>query len=209
MRSELPVTQLIGQRLPATAEIAVLAFVLVLVIGVPAGVLIGVLTREGRRPRTELGFGAVTGLFRGRTRIPARRCVGFRICRDAKAFPVAGGRAGLVSATRPVAGRRPGGDHRAHVRAETLRVLDQEYMRTARAKRLPARLLYVRHALPNLLAATLTLSGLALSGLLAGTVLSRTSLPGPDWAPRSRNPCRQRTIRSYRHSRSCTGAESC
>jgi len=42
----------------------VLAFVLVLVIGVPAGVLIGVLTREGRRPRTELGFGAVTGLSR-------------------------------------------------------------------------------------------------------------------------------------------------
>ena len=44
-------------------------------------------------------------------------------------------------------------------------------MRTARAKRLPARLLYTRHALPNLLTATLTLSGLLLSGLLAGTVL--------------------------------------
>jgi peptide/nickel transport system permease protein len=44
-------------------------------------------------------------------------------------------------------------------------------MRTARAKRLPNRLLYLRHALPNSLTATVTLAGLLLSGMVAGTVL--------------------------------------
>jgi len=172
MRSELPVTQLIGQRLPATAEIAVLAFVLVLVIGVPAGVLIGVLTREGRRPRTELGFGAVTGLFAVVPEFLLAVALVFVFAVTLKAFPVAG-RGGPDSYLLPVLSLAvgPAAIIARTVRAETLRVLDQEYMRTARAKRLPARLLYVRHALPNLLAATLTLSGLALSGLLAGTVL--------------------------------------
>ena len=50
-------------------------------------------------------------------------------------------------------------------------MLDQDYIRTARGKRLPARLVYVRHALPNTLTATLTLAGLLLGGLIAGTVL--------------------------------------
>ena len=57
------------------------------------------------------------------------------------------------------------------VRVEGLKVLDQDYIRTARGKRLPARLVYVRHALPNTLTPTLTMAGLLLGGLLAGTVL--------------------------------------
>jgi len=44
-------------------------------------------------------------------------------------------------------------------------------VRTARGKRLPARLIYLRHALPNTLTPTLTFAGLLLGGLIAGTVL--------------------------------------
>jgi peptide/nickel transport system permease protein len=57
------------------------------------------------------------------------------------------------------------------MRVETLAVLDADYIRTARAKRLPDRRLYLRHALPNSLTATLTLAGLLLGGLVAATVL--------------------------------------
>jgi peptide/nickel transport system permease protein len=57
------------------------------------------------------------------------------------------------------------------MRVELLSVLGNDYVRTARAKRLPARLVYVRHALPNALTATLTLGGLLLTSLVAGTVL--------------------------------------
>jgi peptide/nickel transport system permease protein len=52
-------------------------------------------------------------------------------------------------------------------------------MRTARAKRLPARLVYVRHALPNLLTSTLTVGGIVLSGLVAGTVLVESVFAWP------------------------------
>ena len=57
------------------------------------------------------------------------------------------------------------------VRVELLSVLGADFVRTARAKRLPARLVYVRHALPNALTASLTLGGLMLTALVAGTVL--------------------------------------
>ena len=52
-----------------------------------------------------------------------------------------------------------------------LAVLGEDYMRTARSKRLPARLEYLRHALPNMLTATLTIAGLLLAALVGGTVL--------------------------------------
>jgi peptide/nickel transport system permease protein len=57
------------------------------------------------------------------------------------------------------------------VRVETLGVLQADFIRTARAKRLPDRLIYLRHALPNALTATITLGGLLLSAMVAGTVL--------------------------------------
>jgi peptide/nickel transport system permease protein len=44
-------------------------------------------------------------------------------------------------------------------------------VRTARAKRLPNRVIYLRHALPNALTTALTLGGLLLGSLVAGTVL--------------------------------------
>ena len=53
----------------------------------------------------------------------------------------------------------------------TAAVLQTDYLRTARAKRLPAVAVYVRHALPNAVTATITLGGLLLGGMVAGTVL--------------------------------------
>jgi len=57
------------------------------------------------------------------------------------------------------------------VRVETLNVLALDYMRTARSKRLPARVLYLRHALPNVLTAALTVGGLLFAGLIGGAVV--------------------------------------
>ncbi len=57
------------------------------------------------------------------------------------------------------------------VRVETLAVLETDYIRTARAKRLPALRINLVHALPNAVTATLTIGGLLLSSLIAGTVL--------------------------------------
>ncbi len=57
------------------------------------------------------------------------------------------------------------------IRVEMVAVLEADFVRTARAKRLPNRTVYLGHALPNALTASLTLGGLILSALVAGTVL--------------------------------------
>ncbi len=66
------------------------------------------------------------------------------------------------------------------VHVEMLAVLDSTYMATARAKRLPSRLIYFRHAVPNTVTASLTVGGLLLSGLTAATVLIENvfAIPG-------------------------------
>ncbi|MGH3301406.1 MAG: ABC transporter permease [Streptosporangiaceae bacterium] len=168
----LPVTEIIGARLPATAEIAGLAFVVVMLVSVPLGMAAGVVTRDDRHRGAEMAFSGVTGTlaaipqFLLAVGLVAAFAVGLHV------LPAAG-RAGSASYLLPVISLAAGGVVLLArvVRVETIRVLHEDYMRTARAKRLPARLVYARHALPNLLTSTLTLGGLALAGLIAGTVL--------------------------------------
>ena len=58
------------------------------------------------------------------------------------------------------------------VRASMLEVLGQDYVRTARAKGLRERDVYLRHALKNALIPTLTIVGLSMAFLLSGAVLT-------------------------------------
>lgn len=172
MSSQLPVSQVISQRLPATLSLAVAAFVLALLIAIPLGALMGVLTRGGRAQRTELGFTTVSVVIGA---IPD-----FVVCVilvwifgvNLHLLPVAG-KSGLDSYVLPVVALAvgPGVILARILRVEMIAVLRADYVRTARAKRLPAVTIYLKHALPNALTATLTLSGLLLSGLIAGTVL--------------------------------------
>jgi ABC-type dipeptide/oligopeptide/nickel transport system permease component len=61
-----------------------------------------------------------------------------------------------------------------------LEVLQQDYVRTARAKGLPSRLVVWRHALRNALIPILTVSGVILGGLITSTVVVETifNIPG-------------------------------
>ena len=56
-------------------------------------------------------------------------------------------------------------------RRSMLQALDQEYVRTARAKGFTERTVWLRHALPNALLPTTTVVGLQVAYLLGGTVL--------------------------------------
>jgi len=170
--SGLPVSQTISDRLPGTLELALVAFVVIIALAVPVGVTMAVLTRGGRRRAAELTFTSTTAVvaavpeFLGAVGLVYLFAVHLGWC------PVAG-RAGLDSYVLPVLALAigPVAVLARIVRVETLAVLEQDFVRTARAKRLPPRLVYLRHALPNALTATLTLGGLLLSGLVAGTVL--------------------------------------
>ncbi len=172
--SGLPVSQVIGQRLPATLALAGYSFLVAIAVAVPLGLTLGVLTRGGRRRGTELAFTSVSILL---ATIPGFLLsvglvyvfgvtlrTGCRSCDTQSGFP---------SYILPIASLAIGP---AVVLARILRIevrsaLRADYVRTARAKRLPAWRVYLLHVLPNALTATLTICGLLLAALIAGTVL--------------------------------------
>lgn len=170
--SDTPVQEVMTQRLPSTISLGSLAFVFVIVVAIPAGIAVAIMTRDGKRRKAHLGFAAVTGVLLSIPDYVLAVGLVFVFAVTLGFFQVAG-QSGLDSYVLPVIALSAGSiAYLARiVRAETQRVLGEDYMRTARSKRLPARLLYVRHALPNILTATLTVGGLVLTGLLAGTVL--------------------------------------
>jgi peptide/nickel transport system permease protein len=166
------VTDVIRQRGPLTLKLAGIAFLIAVLVAVPLGLLMAALTRDSRRRGVELGFTATTGAIAAIPSFLIAVALVYLFAVTWHVFPVAG-HAGVSSYVLPVAALvlAPIASLSRVVRVEGLRVLDQDYIRTARGKRLPARLVYTRHALPNTLTPTLTLAGLLLGGLIAGTVL--------------------------------------
>jgi peptide/nickel transport system permease protein len=172
MTSQLPVSDVIAERLPATVQLAVLAFTVAIAVAIPLGVLMGVRTRNGRGRRSELAFtsssvvlGTIPDFFLG---VALVYVFGVHL----GWLPVAG-RSGPDSYVLPVVSLAvgPAVVLARIVRVEMVAVLQADYVRTARAKRLRAPAIYFRHALPNALTSSITLGGLLLSALVAGTVL--------------------------------------
>lgn len=168
----VPVADVISQRLPNSAALAGIAFAVIMLVSVPLGMIAAVLTRDGRRRGTELAFTSATGLLATIPEFLLGVGLVWLFAVELGWLPVAG-QDGAQSFLLPVAALSLGSIAALAriVRAETLRVLGEDYLMVARGKRLPARLLYLRHVLPNMLTATLTLGGLLLAGLIGGTVL--------------------------------------
>ncbi|WP_051752183.1 ABC transporter permease [Streptosporangium amethystogenes] len=170
--SRQPVTEIISDRLAGTLELAALAVAVAFLIAVPLGMLLAVRTENGRNRGSELTFTGVSGAL---GTIPdfllaVGLVVVFAV--NLRWLPPAG-RAGPESYLLPVAALAigPAAVLARLVRVETLRELGRDYVRSARAKRLPAWRLHLRHLLPNTLTATLTVGGLLLSSLITGTVV--------------------------------------
>ncbi|MEU0572728.1 ABC transporter permease [Nonomuraea sp. NPDC005983] len=167
-----PVADVIGARLPNTLGLALLATLVALLAAVPLGMLAAVRTENGRNRGTEAAFGTATGAavavpeFLYAIALVTVFAVGLNLLPPA-------GKAGPASYVLPVLALAIGPTAMlARIsRAETLRELGADYVRLARAKRLPPVSLYLRHVLPNTLTATLTLGGLLLGALIAGSVL--------------------------------------
>jgi peptide/nickel transport system permease protein len=166
------VTQVIKERGPETFKLGGIAFLVAIVVAIPLGLLMAALTRDGRRRGVELGFTSTTGVIAAIPSFLLAVALVYLFAVTIPIFPVAG-KAGPSSYVLPIAALAlaPIASLSRVVRVEGLRVLEQDYIRTARGKRLPTRVVYVRHALPNTLTPTLTIAGLLLGGLLAGTVL--------------------------------------
>ncbi|MFH8252758.1 ABC transporter permease [Microbacterium sp. B2969] len=170
--SNLPVAQVIADRLPATASLAILAFAVAIAVAIPLGVVVAVRTRRGRGRGLELGFASGSVFLSAIPDFLIGVALVWIFAVNLGWFPIAG-RSGPESYVLPVLALAigPAAVLSRIVRVEMLTVLDADFIRTARAKRLPAWRVHLTHALPNAVTATLTLAGLLLSSLVVGTVL--------------------------------------
>lgn len=181
IRAQRPVSELIAQRFPPTITLGAWAFVVAVVGALPIGIAAAVSTRSGRNRIFDTGISSFLGVL---IAIP-----NFLLAVSLIAlFPVslgilpAAGWGSFEEAILPIVtlALGPMAYMARIVQVEMIAVLDMTYMTTARSKRLPSRLIYLRHALPNIVTASLTVGGLMLSGLTAGTVLIETvfAIPG-------------------------------
>jgi peptide/nickel transport system permease protein len=166
------VATIIGERIGRSAQLAAVALVIVLLVSIPGGMLAGTATRDGRHRFGEVAFTGMTSVIGSLPEFLMATFLALVFAVWLRWLPVAGG-AGVLSLVLPAAAvcLRPIAILTRIVRVETLNVLAMDYMRTARGKRLPPRLLYFRHALPHVVTAALTVGGLLFAGLIGGAVV--------------------------------------
>ena len=178
--SQEPVLTQIGQLIVPTLELAFIAFAVALLLAIPSGVFVAIRTRNDQHRAAEFSFTWSTILLSAIPDFLFGVGLVYVFGVTLHWLPIAG-RSGLSSYVLPVLSLAigPAAVLARVARLEMLATLGSDYVRTARAKRLPAWSVYLRHALPNALTATLTLSGMILSGLAAGTVLVETIFSWP------------------------------
>ena len=184
-----PVTEAIAQRLPVTLELAALALLLAIVVGVPLGVLAAM--RRGGVVDYLCSSIGVLGVSVPAFWLATLLILGFAYY--GSALPSGG----FVSIGRdPVANLRHmllptlalGAAVAAVIirmtRSAMLEVLGQDYVRTARAKGVGRGRVVARHALRNALVPVLTIIGIQAGYLLGGSVVIEMvfNLPGVGWA---------------------------
>ena len=171
----LPVSGIIADTFPWTAELAATSIVLTALFSIPVGLIAGLLTRDNRQRWFAVGFTGIASVF---TSTPAFLQATFLSAVFAvwlAWLPVGTGpntpvwQAIILPALAIALGdifllARV-------IRVETLNVLAQDYIRTARSKRLPTAVIYLRHVLPNALTPTLTIAGSIFASVLAGTII--------------------------------------
>jgi peptide/nickel transport system permease protein len=170
-QKDVPVLDLIRQRFPRTAVLAVLSVVLALCVALPLGILSAV-HRGSWIDLGTLTFGmlgiSIPGFWIGSMLL---MFVSFRW--DLLPMPSEGGALTIVLPTLTL-GLALAGVLTRMTRAAMLDVLGADYVRTARAKGLPPRRVLFRHALRNALIPVVTVSGLQLGALLTGAVVTES-----------------------------------
>lgn len=181
IRTQRPVSEIVAQRFPPTISLGVWAFVVAVVGALPIGIAAAVSSRTGRHRARDVGLSSFLGIL---IAIPNFLLAVGMIALFAVqlGWLPAAGWGSFEQAILPVLtlALGPMAYLARIVQVEMTAVLEMTYMTTARSKRLPSRLYYLRHALPNIVTASLTVGGLVLSGLTAGTVLIETvfAIPG-------------------------------
>jgi peptide/nickel transport system permease protein len=158
--THLTVSSELGSRIGAELELIGLAVAIILVLGIGGGLLVGAITQEGRHRFVERVFVMLTGIVGSVPGYVAATLLALLFAVTWKLFPVAGNSPADAVVLPALSIALPQSALLARiVRVETLNVLAQNYVRSARSKRLGAFTIYSRYVLPNVLTAALTLGG--------------------------------------------------
>ena len=175
-RANRPATDVVRERLMATVQLGSAALVFGFGIGLPLGI-VAAIRRGGSvdllsRILALLGQ-AVPNFWLGLILILV---VAVRF----DFFPT-GGRSGFPSVILPALtlGSFPAAAIMRFTRSAMLDALQQDYIRTARAKGLANRNVIMRHALRNSMLAVVTLLGLQVGGILSGAIVVETVFSWP------------------------------
>jgi peptide/nickel transport system permease protein len=185
LRIQKPVTELILEKLPVTVQLASMAIVIALVIGITAGVISAV--RKDSPWDYAANVFALWGLSTPNFWLGILLILLFAVQlgwlpASGYVSPFEDLRANLAAMIMPafVLGNAFAAVLMRHTRSAMLQVLSSDYVRTARAKGLDERVVILKHALRNALTPVITLGALGFGELLGGTVLTESvfSIPG-------------------------------
>jgi len=173
---QAPVLQIIFERYPATLQLAVVALLVCVAIGIPAGVLAA--HRRGHAADRAVGLFTLLGLAVPNFALGPVLILIFSI--EFGWLPVSG-RDGLLNFVLPAItlGAALAAILTRMVRSSMIEELSSDYVRTARAKGLSTRAVLFRHAFRNALIPIITVLGLQFGTLLAGTIVTETIFSWP------------------------------
>jgi peptide/nickel transport system permease protein len=185
IRIQRPVLELVEEKFPVTAELTVLAMLIALGIGIPAGVVAAV--KRGTWWDVAANAVALWGLSTPNFWLGILMILFFSV--ELGWLPASGFvspweslRGNLATLIMPafVLGNAIAAVIMRHTRSAMLQALRSDYVRTARAKGLSERRVILRHALRNALQPVITLGALEFGGLLSGAVLTEQifTIPG-------------------------------
>ncbi|HLN61392.1 MAG TPA: ABC transporter permease [Symbiobacteriaceae bacterium] len=176
-RTKQPVTQMIAKAMPMTIRLTFSAMVVALLLGIPFGVAASLRQNtwvDYMATITTLSFISAPVFW---VAILAQIVFGLKL----DLLPISGYEGwSYMIMPAVVLGSRYAASIARYTRSSMLDVLNQEYVRTARAKGLAHRVVVWKHALRNAMVPLLTVIGLEIGGLLTGSILIETifGLPG-------------------------------
>jgi len=170
------VAELILSRLPATLELALAAMGVALLLAFPLGI-IGAAKRDSWADRFSLLF-SLLGLAMPNFWLGPLLMIVFSI--ELGWLPVSG-RGGLSHLVLPslTLGMAMAAILTRMIRSGLLETIHEDYIRTARAKGLSERRVWLKHALRNSLLSVVTIMGLQIGSLLAGSIITESIFSWP------------------------------
>ncbi len=185
VRIQKPVTELILEKLPVTIQLAAMAMLIALAIGITAGVISAV--KKDTAWDYAANVFALWGLSTPNFWLGILMILLFAVQlgwlpASGYVSPFEDLRANLAAMIMPafVLGNAIAAVLMRHTRSAMLQVLSSDYVRTARGKGLSERVVVLKHALRNALIPIITLGALEFGTLLSGAVLTEQvfSIPG-------------------------------